>query len=294
MLYLTADGRMEMGDGIHDVTAMVRHYDRTLIMTEEGTWTTDAQSLATGAAGTAFRMVNSRLGCSAPGAAVSVGNSPMSVFGGNLLLWTADTDDLDECNAEVCSTAVAELLPDAMAMQGRICADIGRNEVWFYLPDGSARVFVWQQPLKSWTTYDFGKYAPQHVFSCGTGMGMASGGTIFLFRDDEQSDVGADGNSIPVFCRYLSHQLDFGHKGQTIRPYEVMLCVEAPCDCEVNVTVETAAGNRSGVCMITTGDKPCEMQKRVKASRCRHAALGVDCAASGPFVLRMVGVVAGQ
>lgn len=293
MLYLQQDGRMEIGDGLHGVTAMVRHYDRTLVMTQRGTWTAQAQHLVAGATGAVFGMINSQRGCSTRQGAISFGNTPVSVCGGDILLWSADTDALDECNASIISEAVKVLLPDAFGETGRVVPNLEKNEVWCYLPDGTARVFVWQQAYRSWTSYDFGSFAPSCLFVCGDGIGLASGKTIFCSVGEAICDTDAQGEAQPILCSYVSHRQDFGHKGQTLRPYEILTCVDADAGSEITVTLETADGAQAYVTLLATGEQPYEAQKRISAGRCRHAMVRVDCAARGAFTLRAVGVAAG-
>jgi hypothetical protein len=294
MLYMQADGRREIGNGEHGVTAMVRHYDRTLIMTAAGTWTTDMQSLSTPDETDTFRAVNSTLGCSTVGGASSIGNNPISICGGDILRWNADTDELDECNAQSMAGEIRSLLPSELAQKGRVYYDGKHNEARFYLPGGEGSVFVWQYGSKNWTTMDFGKVPLQGFFAYHDRTGVLLGNTLYLSCDDMGYDTDADGTIRPIACRYTSHVLDFEHGGESIRPYAVLLCAAADAGQAFEVRICTPAGKWTGVVLTATGEQPCEMQRRIATGRCRHATLQVRCDCLGECRLRMVAIAVGR
>ncbi|MBQ7337118.1 MAG: hypothetical protein IJW40_01555 [Clostridia bacterium] len=293
MVYLQADGRMEVGDGSCGVNAMVRHYDRTLLMTAAGCWTTDLQALTNGTKTDAPRAINSRLGCSTYGGALLVGNSPISIHGKDVLIWNADTDELDECNAYSICEAVRTLLPDDLGENGRVFYDDERDELWVYTLNGGARVFVRQSQGECWTTFDFGPLSLRGVFGCVDAVGLLGEYSVFLTDPDAPCDTDADGAAQPIVCTYASHTLNFDHKGQTLRPYEVLLCTDADAGQRIEVTLTAADGKTARAELTATGAHPCELQRRLSPGRCRHATVRIRCDCVGAFSLRGIGILAG-
>ena len=292
MLYLRADGRRELGDGAQDVKAMVRHYDRTLIMTDAGTWTTDGERLLSGDPSRTFLAVNSTLGCSCYGGALTVGNHPISLCGGDVLEWNADTDTLDECNAESIADAVRAMLPTIPGERGGIYYDKVADEVWLY-GVGAKDALIWQRRDRSFTTYRFGSLPLAGVFDAKGVTGLLAGGTVYLCDGDAACDLDADGGLLPIDCLAVTHRFALGTEGRLLRPYEGMICVDAEEGQEIDVTLTAADGRQAVIRFAATGESPCELVHRILLGRCRHAVMAVRCACVGRFTLRAIAVAAG-
>lgn len=292
MLYLKANGRMEIGDGVHGIRAMVRHYDRTLLMSEEGTWTTDERRLAARAEQNPFLAVNSTIGCSSYGGALTVGNAPISVCDGRLYRWSADTDELDECNATPISGEIERLVPAALLREGRLLYHAARDEIWVYRPDRAEVVWVYQRDGQHWTAFDFGAAAPVALFAMEGQVGLCSGDTLYCTDEEALCDTLRDGTAQPIRCEYCSHSLSFGHTGARMRPYAVMLCIGADTGQTVQVQA-IAAGGRTGQTMFcATGEQPCEVIGHMICGRCAHINLRVICESVGAFELHAVAIAA--
>jgi hypothetical protein len=294
MLYVLPQGRRELGDGAQDIRAMVRHYDRTLVMTPEGTWTTDINRLHDEQGGQTFLTVNSTLGCSTRGGALTVGNSPMSICGSDILLWNADTDELDQCNAQSMAQTVRALLADGLGRKGRIYYDSKHDEVIFYLPGESVPCMIWQRQLQCWTTFGYGGQTLQGLFSLGEMTGVLLGDTVCVSEDALPYDVDAAGEQRAIACRFVSHDLDFEHSGESVRPYAVRVCAHASAGQQMTLSLRAAGGKAVTVCLQATGETPCEMQKRVSVGRCRHARVELQCDCLGAFSVRLISIAAGK
>ena len=294
MLYLQSEGRHELGDGAQDIRAMVRHYDRTLIMTPKGTGTTDMRRLRGLDGEETFLAVNSTMGCSSVGGALAVGNSPMSICGGDILLWNADTDELDQCNAQSMAQKVRTLLPPALGEIGRVYYDGKHDEVIFYLPGAQVPSMIWQRTLQSWTVFAYGTQPIQGVFALGGDKGLLLGDTVCVSEEGLAYDVDADGHAQPIACRFASHDLDFEHQGAAVRPYAALVCVDAANGQIMTLSLRAAGGKVATVSLQATEDTPCEMQKRLSVGRCRHARLELSCDCLGAFAVRMICIAAGK
>lgn len=294
MLYLLSDGCMELGDGAQEIHGLVRHYDRTLIMTSKGSWMTDMQRLRGTEGKEAFLAVNSTLGCTSYGGARLVGNSPISICGSDILLWNADTDELDECNAQSMTQMVRSLLPATLGTQGRMYYDAKRDEMIFYLPGTEGACLVWQRALQCWTSYDYAPAAVQGLFPMGEDTGILLGNAVCMIEDGLTCDVDASGVQRAIACCFASHDLDFAHRGTSMRPYAVLVCADAAAGQEVTLSLRAAGGKMATAVLHATEDTPCEMQKRVSVGRCRHARLEIQAQCLGAFSLRMICIAAGN
>ncbi len=293
MLYLQKDGRIEMGNGQQEVRAMVRHYDRTLVMTDHGTWSTDMKRLQQRQTEQPLLAVNSTMGCTTFGGALTVGNHPISLWGRDILQWNADTDTLDECNAESIGGPIRELLEQETYAAGQLYYDRGRDEVWMVSSAGSSRVLIYQREMESFTVFDFGEMMVRGVFGREGRVGLLGGQTVYWLEDAAPCDQYPDGALRPIRCLYTSHGLPFGHTGQLLRPYEVWLCVDADAAQAIEITLTTADGRRLVTQALATGEQPCELIRRVAPGRCRHATLTVGCDCVGAFTLHAAAVAAG-
>lgn len=293
MLYLQEESRLELGNGLQQPKAMVRHYDRTLIMTDHGTWCTDLKRLEAWKTAPALTAVNSSLGCTEPGAALTVGNHPVSICEGDLLEWNADTDELDECNAASLTAPIAPIKARMRGASARVYYDGEWDELWIYSAAGSSDVLIYQRQSESFTHFSFGELLVRGVFDAGEGVGLLAGNTLYRLDPAVPCDRDASGTRLPIACRFVSHTLSFGHSGQLLRPIELRLCADADAAQPIRVSLTAADGRCVQADMIATGEMPCELVRRIAMGRCRHLCLAVSCDCVGAFTLRAVSVAVG-
>lgn len=294
MLYLRPEGERALGDGTQSIYGMARHYDRTLIMTDKGTWTTDMQRLLGGSGTDTFLAVNSTLGCTAWGGAISVGNNPISIYGNDILHWNADTDELDECNAQSMTDKVRSLLPPSFGGKGRIYYDGKHDEIVLYLPGEDVPCLIRQRALQCWTMFDYGGRSVQGFFSVGEEMGVLLDDQVCLYDEALAGDADVFGSLLPISCCLVSHDLSFAHDGASVRPYASLVCAEAANGQKMTLSLRAAGGRIASVELLATGEVPCEMQKRISLGRCRHARLELRCDCLGAFTLHMICLAAGK
>ena len=285
-LYLLDEGCLHVGDGIHGITAMARQYDRVLLFTEAHTLMTDSERMERENLG--LLTINATLGCTAPNGAVAVGNRPISICGRSLLRWTANTDEADECNAQVISAPIAELLTQRHARGGRLLYDRGRGEVWLYLPGEAARVWLWNEQQDCFFSYE--GIDPDGMLLCGEDVVFRRGKAVYAFSSEARGDTDAEGLLHPIAFCWESHVLPTEHPGRLLRVGQVMLCAEGERGQAVEISAKTERGRDTAVCISLTGETPCEAVRRMDAGRLRHLRLYVRGECCGAFRLLALGL----
>lgn len=292
MLYLQKGGRMEIGDGVHGVYAMTRHDDRTLLMTSQGTWTTDEAKLGARELQNPFRAVNSTIGCSCTDGALTVRNQPFSLCHGHLYAWKSDTDELDECNASSVSTEVFGMIPSDLLCGGRLFYHAEKDEIWVYHPSVAGDVWVYQLEVGEWTRFDFGEAAPISVASWNGTVILCHGKTIFQSDASALCDESVSGTASPISCEYSSHFLPIAHEGKRLHPYAAMLCICADTGQTVRVQALLPSGRMGQMIVTATGETPCEAVTPLYCGRCAHLKIRVVCECIGPLEIHAVAIAA--
>ncbi len=161
LLYIPLDSFFTVDKASCRVNAIVRHYDRVLIMTDSSTWMTDLQQL--GSDEFLLKSINASLGCSASNGAVRINNSIISIGENKAYCWRSNTDELNECNAYVISTPIQDLLAKNFFNTCIIQANYKFGEVWFHNPS-SAITWVYNVNHSAWYKYT-GFSAPRFLDS---------------------------------------------------------------------------------------------------------------------------------
>jgi hypothetical protein len=287
MLYVTEGDRVTIGDGVHAVTGAVRHYDRSLVFTAQGTWMSRGEQNEDGTL--RFIPVNTTLGCSRAGGAVVLGNRPVTVQGGRVLSWNSDTDERDECNATPISTPIDMLLADRKG-EVRAFADTEQGDAWFYTPGGTGRILIYQSEQNAWTTYD--GINPQCLALLGGKVGVGMGRTLYLMDEKETADIlvddeHPDGVRVGISAEYQSAFGDFGASERIKR-----LCranVVATCDRgRLTLMLQSASGRRVTVPMEGDSDEVSVLQARAPMGRFRFLRVGIASDDDAPLRLHSI------
>lgn len=160
-IYVPLDSFFTVDKATSRVNAIIRHYDRVLIMTDSSTWMTDLQQL--GSEEFLLKNINSSLGCNVANGAVRMNNSIISITNGKAYCWRSNTDELNECNAYVISDPVQELIDADFFKNALIKANYNFGEVWFHNPS-SAITWVYNVTRSAWYKYT-GFSAPEFLNS---------------------------------------------------------------------------------------------------------------------------------
>ncbi len=152
-LYIPIDGTFKLPKEDTYITAVCRQYDRLLIFTKTDTWMahlTDSPNRTLDAV-----TVNPSYGCSASGAVVMCGNDPVCVSDGTILRWTADTDELNECNAYSISSKIESMLAPSFFSNAIVLHDKNRSEILFSdSSDSAGPLWIYNYDTDNWFKFD--------------------------------------------------------------------------------------------------------------------------------------------
>lgn len=207
-LYIPQGYDFNVGDGKHAISAVNRHYDRLLIFTNDETWMADNEACGTEAFPT--MRINVNKGCISPLGTAKLGNDPVSVSRGEIVRWTSNTDELDDCNAYSISSELDGLLPEDFFRNAVVHEDRYNRELLFgYANDPRGRVFVYGEDNKQWYIYE-GIHADR-FFDGPDNIGFVKENSIYLFDKDMEFDEVSTccGNEINAY--YCSYPIDFGY-----------------------------------------------------------------------------------
>ncbi len=186
-LYVPADSVFSTDGEIRKIKAICRHYNRLLIFTDENTWMIDNTLESTNFLSGAI-MVNSSHGCTSDGAALTCGNDPICVSDGEILKFTAETDDLNECNAYSISSKIEPFLAPSFFKNAKILHDKKRSELLFYDPfDKDELVWIYNYKTENW--YKLCGIGADEFFLCDDSLGFIKDSAIYLFDETLKKDV---------------------------------------------------------------------------------------------------------
>lgn len=276
MIYLTDEDQYSVGTKDTRVTGVGYHYDRTLIFTSSETWMANGTE---GEDGTLhMSVINSTQGCTATGGIEMLGNVPLSISGRRILRWDGNTDERDECNAQVISAPVEPLFPEAFATGGRIHLDSSRGELWCYVPGRVSRILIWQTEVGSWTSFD--GFVPDLVFDLSGRVGVCCGKVLYVLDQTAGVDTDEMGVEHPIGGEYLSAFLDFGQAGaiKHIRHAQVTAQCESGA---MTLLLERADGQSQAVDLAGDGEVLSVLHRRISMGRFRFLRVGFRTSGKG-------------
>lgn len=185
-LYFPEGYEFEVGDGRCPVMSVSRHYDRLLIFTEEGAWAANDSSC--GLEDVPTLNVNSSYGVATQGASDILGNQPCTVGAHSIMRWTADTDELDECNAYSIDEPIRSLLPPEFFTSAHVFADKPRSRLLFCSDSLDGDVWAYYEDGGRWVCFT-GVYAERFIDLDGT-LGFIRGNVIYAFDEAATLDEG--------------------------------------------------------------------------------------------------------
>lgn len=200
-LYFPFGCEFAVGDGNCSVSTVGRHYDRLLIFTDNGTWRADSE--ACGTEEFPVMNVNSSVGVLSRNGAAVLEDSPYTVGTDGIYRWTADTDELNDCNAIRISDEIGSLLGRDFYRGACIFADTERRELLVSCPEASERTWVYSAAAEAWTC--FSGIGAEKFFRLDSGIGFLRGGAIYAFDSALYTDEGR-----PISACFRSAVLDFG------------------------------------------------------------------------------------
>ena len=205
-LYVKQNAAFTMGREKKEISAVCRQYDRMLIFTPDDTWMlkepgNDGEPLNALA-------VNSTYGCTSYCGTLMLGNDPISVSDGAILKWTADTDELNECNAYSISEEIEGKLGATFFGNAVIFADKKRNELYFSDPsDENGTLWIYASKAKNWYKYD--GIGAEALLYINERIAFTKGNTLYIFDDSKDADILSNGNERPITAYFKSLPQDF-------------------------------------------------------------------------------------
>ena len=169
------------------------------------------------------------MGCLSASGVVLCDNDPLTVSRDGIYRWTSNTDERDESNAKRISGPLSGLLGCDFG-EGAVAVNYREaDEIWISNPtDTKGQVFVYNYRLDKWYRHT-GIFA-EYYFRYGGRLGFCRGGDVFMFREGEYTDFGAE-----IVAEYESRYTDMGCMGMKKRVKRVMAVSTAESDFSVSL-----------------------------------------------------------
>ncbi len=203
IFYVPYDHYFTVASESDRIRAFVRHYDRVLIMSERSTWISDLLSL--NSTDTAIRSINASIGCQSFNGAVRIENTLISIGKNAIYSWTAQTDELNECNAYSISEPIKELLPSDFFTTCKIYVYEKEREIWLY-GSSPAQLWIYNLDQKAW--YKFSGFIPEEILYGGSEPIFFENSALYRFDDNLYTDEKPSGNA-ELVARIKSGELEF-------------------------------------------------------------------------------------
>lgn len=190
------------------VNALIRHYDRVLIMTDSSTWITNLEDLESNSL--KLDNINSSIGCNIPNGCVRIENSLFSVGKDAIYEWTSDTDKLNECNAYSISSPIQSLLGSMFFKQCLLHLNYDEREIWFY-HSYQKKVWIYNYERKIW--YSYSGFSPSAFLDGGMFVRFFEGNSLYAFNSSFDSDI-RDSEEHPITAQLISGELEFNSRNK--------------------------------------------------------------------------------
>ena len=175
----------------HRITAVCRQYDRLLIFTEEDTWMGNLSASPTRVLEAVT--INPSYGCTSVGGAAVCENEPVCVSDGQILRWTSEADELNECNAYNISSKIESMLPPSFFANALVFVDKRRTEILFFdTASENGTLWIYNYKTKDW--YKFEGISANSIFAFEGSVGFTYLNSVCLFNDSIAHDELRDGS----------------------------------------------------------------------------------------------------
>jgi hypothetical protein len=152
--------------------------------------------------------VNTSYGCTSPGAALMCGNDPICVSERKILKWTSDTDELNECNAKSISDAVTDIIDTSFYSNASVYFDKFNDLLLFSDPtDSDGNLLIYAVKPKIW--YRYSGIRGEQFISIGQKTAFTKGNVIYIFDENRDTDLLADGTERIITAELLTAPQDF-------------------------------------------------------------------------------------
>ena len=191
------------------IKSFIRHYDRVLIMTDSSTWITNLQDIESGSL--KIKNINSEIGCVSYDGCVRIENTLFSIGKNAIYAWSADTDELNECNAYSISEPIRTLLENNfLSEKCSIHVHRPRNELWFYNRTKKL-VWIYNYTRKAW--YSISGFSPLLFLDSKKPLAFFEDNTLYCFDDSLNADIHSN-KTVEIIATLKSGELEFNSDKQ--------------------------------------------------------------------------------
>lgn len=217
-LYVPAGNEIAVDSSASAITGMCRHYTRLMVYKADSAYSVNYEpvTLADGrvTAGFYVRPASRAVGNDMDGQVQTVNNSPRTVCAGSLYEWRHTASYYqDERYAKRISEKICKTLEEADEAKIVTCDDNAARTYYMFLNDDVGTVLVERYDLGCWTVYTGEVFKDIRFAVASHGDILLAGkSAIFHFDPDSAYDapVEADGEALPVVCRWESGYMAFG------------------------------------------------------------------------------------
>ena len=204
--YVPIDSYFTVASDRDRVKAFIRHYDRTLIMTDTSTWITNLQDIENQSL--KLKNINSSIGCAVKNGCVRIENTIFSIGKDAIYAWNADTDELNECNAHSISDPIRDLLCENFFDNCLIHLNYSKREIWFF---NSSQGYTWIYNFKRNAWYAFSGFYPSAFLSGGDEVCFFDGLLLYTFDPSLNYDIYKNRQNT-IIGKFKSGQLEFNDR----------------------------------------------------------------------------------
>lgn len=267
-LYFPEGYEFTVGDGGGKITAVSRHYDRLLILTDEEAWTADSSACGTEEF-PAMNISSSTGVCTVGGTAV-LGSVPYGISRAGILRWDIDTDEPSKCVAHCISDAIRPEGDEDFFTNSSLYADEKSNTLFFITPAERESVWLWSDDTEKWVRFD--NIFADSLIRLQNGVGFIRGRSIFIFDSALYSDEGER----EIIGRFNSNVCDFDTAAKK-RLSEVGAALE---NGNAELTLSLDGGKRKVKAELRADKTHTAMRRRITSPRFSYLTVALTAGGS--------------
>ena len=206
--YVPVDSYFTVASSKDRVKAFIRHYDRTLIMTDTSTWITNLQDIENKSL--KLKNINSSIGCVVKNGCVRIENTLFSIGKDAIYEWNSDTDELNECNAHSISDPIKDLLDNNFFVNCLMHLNYSKREIWFF-NSNQGKTWIYNFERKAW--YAFSGFSPTTFLEGGNEVCFFADTYLHAFDPTLIFDTYKT-KALAITGKLKSGELEFNDKGK--------------------------------------------------------------------------------
>ncbi len=276
MLYFPIGYEFEAGDGIAQVQAIVRQYDRIIIFTENDVWMVTPDEEGGDIASTTS--VNGRIGCPASMGATLSENEPVSIGYRSVFSWSISSSS--KCDAVNISHPIDSELDEEFLRNCGIFFNVTRNELWLYskrLP----LIWIYNTTRKAW--YKFTGIQADSILDLNGSVAFIKDSYLYLFDNDCEEDTDhIDGAEVgrAITALYSTNHSDLGTYGNQNLSALILSADLGEEELYVNIEASPDRTNEYVIYSSDTGDHS-DIRLRCPVERLDRASVSITACGLG-------------